>query len=97
MSRKRKCKLCKESTGWALPDRVSDKNINYAKHCVTVAKRSIVCGYTMKTKAIEHEQYCKHYEEKSAEEIERDRKRDESRIRKLEQMIEEYESGKVER
>ena len=91
MSKKRKCKLCRESMGWSLPERITDKNIDYAKHCLAVAKRSIVCGYTMKTKTIEHEQYCKHYKEKSAEEIERDRQYDEARMRELEEMIEEYE------
>lgn len=97
MSKKRKCKLCEQSMSWALPERVTDKNIDYTKHCLSIEKRSIVCGYTMKTKAIEHEQYCKHYKEKSAEENERDRQYDEARIRELEQMIEEYESRKVER
>lgn len=91
MSKKRKCKLCKESMSWSLPERVTDKNIDYAKHCLAVAKGSIVCGYTMKTKTIDHEQYCKHYKEKRAEEIERDSQYDEARIRELEQMIEEYE------
>lgn len=93
MSKKRKCRLCEQSMSWALPERVTDKNVEYAKHCLAVAKRSIVCGYTMKTKGIEHEQYCKYYIEKSEKEIKRDKQYDEKRIRELEQMIEEFERG----
>lgn len=95
MSKKRKCKLCENSMGWALPVKVTDKNIDYAKHCLSTAKTTIVCGYTMKTKGTEHEQYCMHYKQKSNELAERDKKYDEFRIQELEQMIQEFEGSKV--
>lgn len=31
------------------------------KHLENRLKNSLVCGYTMKTKNVENEQYCKHY------------------------------------
>lgn len=52
---------------------------------VLQSKKSIVCGYTMKSKAKNHEQYCKHFAKKTynvdyQKEIDR-----------LEKLIEEYE------
>ena len=76
---------------WSLPFKVGERNIDYAKHCLEVAKHSIVCGYTMKTKAIEHEQYCKHYEPKEEKMVEFYEKYDKERIEELECMIIEYE------
>jgi hypothetical protein len=72
---------------WALPIKVTEKNIDYAKHCLDVAKRSIVCDRTMRTKPIGHEQYCKHFVKKEHEDTcyQKD-------IENLERMINEYES-----
>ena len=56
MAKKVKCSDCCESMNWALPISVNSENIDYAKGCLMFAKRSIVCGYTMKSKAKNHEQ-----------------------------------------
>lgn len=55
---------------WSLPDEVTADNIDYAKQCVAYAKKTFVCGYTMKTKRREHEQYCKRYEPNDFDELE---------------------------
>ena len=85
MAKKVKCSDCCESMNWAIPLSVNSENIGYAKHCLMIAKRSIVCGYTMKSKGKDHEQYCKHFAKKThninyQKEIDR-----------LEKQIEEYE------
>lgn len=90
MAKKVKCMDCTNSMHWSLPEQVRENNLEYAKHCVCVAKRSIVCGETMKTKGINHEQYCKKYREKE----ERDRNYDNicsEKIAELERKIEDYE------
>lgn len=61
MAKKVKCVECIEHLNWALPSNITRKNISYAKHCINVAKRSFVCGYTGKVKSINNEQYCKHF------------------------------------
>ena len=61
MSKKVKCIECIEFMNWSLPLKVNADNLEYAKHCLWVAKRSFVCGYTMKTKKRDNEQYCKHF------------------------------------
>ena len=61
MAKKVKCIECMECMNWALPYKVNEQNIEYAKQCLVIAKRSIVCGYTMKTKKRDNEQYCKHF------------------------------------
>jgi len=89
MAKKVKCMNCAKSIRWALPE-VWEKNLEYVKHCVAVAKRSIVCGETMKTKRINHEQYCKKYREK--EECDRNYDNAYSKeITELERKIESYE------
>lgn len=90
MSKKRKCKLCENSMGWALPEQVTSDNYEYAKHCLRVAKTTILCGHTMKTKGIEHEQYCKYFCTKSDSMIKLD-EFDKRRIQEFEDMIKEYE------
>ena len=87
MSKKRKCIDCKNRVNWALPVRVTEQNIDYARHCLRLAERTFVCGITMKTKRVEHEQYCKYFKEDS------DRCDDDriEEIAKLRRMIEEYE------
>ena len=64
MARKVKCSDCDESMLWALPRSVNSNNIGYAKSCLNIAKNTIVCGRTMKTKGIKHEQYCKYFSKK---------------------------------
>ena len=76
---------------WALPERVTDKNYEYAKHCLNMAKHTLVCGWTMKTKSIEHEQYCKHYHPKDDIILDFETQDEPNRIKKLENMINEYE------
>lgn len=76
---------------WALPERVTRENIDYAKHCIALANRTLVCGCTMKTKRLNNEQYCKHFVQKS----ELDEKMDElyknEEIENLKKMIIDYE------
>ena len=91
MSSKRKCRLCGESMGWALPDRVTSKNYEYAKRCLYMAKNTLVCGYTMKTKRIEHEQYCKHFVPKDEIELDYEENTLVDELNNLENMIKEYE------
>lgn len=91
MSKKVKCMECECSMHWSLPERVLSGNIDYAKHCLIVARRSIVCGETMKTKRVGHEQYCKKFKPK----VELDFKMDEiyqTEIANLDEMIQTYES-----
>lgn len=87
MSKKRKCIDCKNHMNWALPVRVTEQNIDYARHCLRLAERTFVCGITMKTKRVEHEQYCKYFKEDS-DRFDDDRMEE---IAKLRRMIEEYE------
>lgn len=61
MAKKVKCIECSEYMNWSLPIKVSKQNIEYAKHCLSVVKRSFVCGRTMKIKPLNNEQYCKHF------------------------------------
>lgn len=85
MAKKVKCSDCSESMNWSLPISVNSGNIDYAKHCLMIAKRSIVCGYTMKSKSKDHEQYCKHFEKKTYD------INYQKEIDRLEKLIEEYE------
>ena len=64
MAKKVKCIECINSMEWALPRGVTDKNIDYAKHCLDMAEKTIVCGHTMKTKRKCNEQYCKNFEKR---------------------------------
>ena len=85
MAKKVKCSDCSESMNWSLPLSVNSGNIDYAKHCLMLAKRSIVCGYTMKSKSKDHEQYCKHFEKKTYD------INYQKEIDRLDKLIEEYE------
>lgn len=91
MSKKRKCIECAQNMNWALPERVTSENVDYAKHCISIAKHTRVCGHTMKTKTIEHEQYCNHFRPKSNVDIQMDEWFKED-IERLEKMIQEFES-----
>lgn len=93
MGSKKKCKLCELSMRWSLPERVTDKNCEYAKRCLHMAKNTLVCGWTMKTKPIEHEQYCKHYHPKDNRDLELETKYYSKIIKNLEDMIKEYENS----
>lgn len=44
---------------WTIPNADELKGDDFLVDCL---KNIIVCGYTMKTKNIDHCQYCKHYE-----------------------------------
>ena len=91
MSTKQKCKLCEQSMRWALPERVTSNNYEYAKQCLRMVKTTLVCGHTMKTKGINHEQYCKHFITKDERMLKFETDSEKNRIRKLEYMIKEYE------
>ena len=85
MSKKVKCAECEYMITFATPTRVDADNYEYAKHCLEVVKKYFVCGWSEKQKLIGNEQYCKHF-------LKRDRELfDESRIKKLENAIVEYE------
>ena len=62
MSKKVKCCECASFLGWALPERVDKDNYEYAKRVFELASTTGVCGYSMKTKQMAHEQYCKRFE-----------------------------------
>ena len=87
MAKRVKCKTCRYKCLWALPEKVTTKNVDYAKDCVFVAKRSFVCDYTMRTKHRDHEQYCKRYEPADFDEFEDY----DARITDLEMKIAEFE------
>lgn len=91
MARKVKCKMCEKSMRWAIPERVTENNYEYAKHCLRMVKNTLVCDRTMRTKYIEHEQYCKYFRKKDERELDYDIKAEPKRIQKLEDMIKEYE------
>lgn len=93
MGKKRRCIDCDLHINWALPLKISAKNIDYARHCLNVAERSIVCSHNMKTKPLNNEQYCKHFCKSSecqqiADHVYRD-----IEIPKLQNMIKDYEKG----
>lgn len=92
MSKKVKCSECSNMMNWSLPVKVGEQNIDYARHCLAAAKRSIVCGWTMKTKNISNEQYCKYFKKGDGfhDSIKKIYKSD---INNLETMIKEYEDS----
>ena len=94
MSKKVKCRKCEHSMSWAIPESVNDINIEYAERCLNMARRTLCCGWTMRTKPKDHEQYCKHYRRKSKSDIQRDENFDEVRLENLEQKIRDYRGRK---
>ncbi len=58
MSKKVKCLDCAECMRFAIPMK---KYLEENTYLVDRLKNSLVCGYTMKTKNVDNEQYCKHY------------------------------------
>lgn len=93
MSKKHKCCMCENSMHWSLPERVTPVNIDYAKRCLRLAKNTIVCDRTHKTKGKNHEQYCKYYRNQDADYLKFCVKRSEEEIQNLEKLIAEYEKG----
>ena len=93
MAKKVKCAECKYRNEWSVPQGVNENNIDYSERCLTLAKRTFVCEYSMKTKTREHEQYCKHF--RKEEEKEKSFKDAISRqnIENLEKMIEDFRNG----
>lgn len=89
MSKKVKCCECDSLLGWALPKVVDKDNYEYAKRVLKLASTTGVCGYSMKTKARTHEQYCIKFKKDEFLEQRDDFFKDE--ILKLKNMIEEYE------
>ena len=64
MAKKRKCIECLEAAPWSMPrkgelDNAPEYEITRLKRLCT---ETIVCGRTLKTKNIDHEQYCKYFE-----------------------------------
>lgn len=62
MSKKVKCCECASFLVWALPERVDKYNYECAKRVFKLASTTGACGYSMKTKQMAHEQYCKRFE-----------------------------------
>lgn len=89
MSKKVKCCECASFLGWALPERVDKYNYECAKRIFKLASTTGVCGYTMKTKQMTHEQYCKRFEKNKYSEQESELFKQE--ILNLKNMIAEYE------
>ena len=90
MAKKVKCKDCDWACGWSIPERITAANIDYAKHCLSVVSKTIVCERTMRTKPIEYAQYCKHFEK-----AEFDHCMSEIQTNKLKKMIDDYEASLV--
>lgn len=89
MGKKVKCIECSEYMDWALPVKVNEGNISYAKQCLNIAKRTFVCSYTMKTKPLNNEQYCKHFCKNEYKDNSNSK-----RIEELESKIKEFEALK---
>ena len=95
MASKVKCIDCAKSMHWAMPCKVTEENYQYAKYCLEISKRSLVCGENHKTKRIEHEQYCKKYCKKTELDLCMDKVYIKE-ISDLEQMISDFEQQKKE-
>lgn len=91
MSKKNKCIKCGCSMHWALPERVTNRNIEYAKQCLDIARKTVVCGETMRTKDVGHEQYCKKFKPKTDFDLRMDDIH-QTEIAHLEEIINTYES-----
>lgn len=59
MAKKVKCIECENSMDWSIP---INKELKGNDFLINTLKNTIVCGYTMKTKTVNHCQYCKYYE-----------------------------------
>lgn len=93
MSKKLKCVECHNSIHWAVPNEVNEYNYEYAKYCIEIAKTSIVCDKTMKTKFVNHEQYCKKFLKKTEIDLKYDSYH-QKKLLELEKMIKEYEESR---
>lgn len=85
MSKKVKCCECDCLMQWALPQKITKDNYEYAKSCLDYAKRTGECGITSKTKLKTHEQYCNYFEPIVL------RTDENERIKRLEEKIRKYE------
>lgn len=85
MSKKVKCIECENMMYFAIPSVVDADNYEYAKHCLDVVTKNLVCGCSNKTKLINNEQYCKHFKKRIYEYS------NEDKIKRLEESISEYE------
>jgi hypothetical protein len=65
MAKKHKCIECDHAMNWAVPSckGIEDKSEWNIRRLRRLCLETIVCGRTMKTKNVDHEQYCKHFEE----------------------------------
>ncbi|MDD3253093.1 MAG: hypothetical protein PHV18_11085 [Lachnospiraceae bacterium] len=95
MSKKVKCCKCKNSMHWAIPVRVGEKNIEYAKYVLELARKSIVCGDMIPSRSrnIDHEQYCKKFKKMDDSLRENVEKCFENELLELEEKIREYEAN----
>ena len=90
MSKKAKCMDCENLMFFATPLRVNVHNYEYAKQCLYIAKRSIVCGHHGdKVKPMDNEQYCRHLKKSTRIHS------NEEDIKRLEDTIAEYEKQLV--
>ena len=89
MSNKVKCLDCENMMFFAVPSVVDEDNYEYAKHCLEVVTKNLVCGSTCKTKPLNNEQYCKHFEKRIYEYS------NEEDVERLKRAIAEYEKQLV--
>lgn len=72
MAKKVKCVECDNSMDWSIPN---DETLRDNSFLRDTLKNTVVCGYTMKTKGVNHCQYCKHYEHEEKEYNRNDRRK----------------------
>lgn len=92
VSKKVKCLECKSCMFWCIPKRVTAKNYDYATECLLVAKKTIVCGQRGYTKKIYNTQYCKFFKQEDKENIQKKMAIYEKEVKKLKEMITQFES-----
>lgn len=73
MAKKVKCIECDNSMDWAIPNANTLRGSDFL---IDTLRNTIVCSYTMKTKSVDHCQYCKHYEHKEDGFFDRQNRRD---------------------
>ncbi len=93
MAKKVKCAECKYRNEWSIPQAVTERNIVYAEQCLYLIKRTFVCEHSMKTRAREHEQYCKYFLRMTEEEKNLKDDWEKQKIENLEKMIEDFRNG----
>lgn len=58
MGKRVSCLNCENCMRFAVPNK---KSLEESPYLLNQIKKTLVCGYTMKTKTVNNEQYCKHY------------------------------------